>query len=300
MDTSAIPEKLIRSRAQTGFRSNLLLLSPTFILFFIVFMIPIIILLISSFHVNDMSKTLWEKSYTFDNYVRFFQEPYFIQSILKTVWYAVIIIPISIVVGYIVAYFIFISKGFLKITLITLVLTPSFSGVLLQSLGLYIIFSRFGPVNALLLKLGILDVPHNFLGTGFAVVLALVHGFLPFMVLTILNSLRTIPTNIIEASKSLGANSIITFLKVTLPLTKGGILAGSVLVFGGVIGSFSTLVVIGQSKVQLVGLVIYQQAMKILDWPFASVISVFLVIVLILGVMALTMIAKMFRGGQHA
>lgn len=293
-------DQLARARTKASFKSNLLLLSPSFVLFFIIFVVPIVILMISSFHVNDMGKSLWERSYTFDNYLRFFQETYFINSIMKTVMYAIIVIPISIVIGYVVAYYIFISKGFMKTALITLVLTPSFSGVLLQSLGLFIIFSRFGPINALLLKLGILEVPYNFLGTGFAVVIALVHGFMPFMVLTILNSLRSIPPNVIEASQSLGANPITTFLRVTLPLTKGGMLAGSVLVFGGVIGSFTTLVIIGQSKVQLIGLVIYQQAMKILDWPFASVISIFLVIVLGLGVLALSMLGKLFRGNQHA
>lgn len=286
--------------AKQQFKSNLLLLSPTFLLFVVIFCIPFMILLVSSFQVNEIEKSLWDKTFTFENYARFLQEPYFIKSILSTFGMALIVVSISIVIGYIVAYIIFQSQNFMKTALITLVLTPSFSGVLLQSLGLYIIFARYGPVNAILISLGILETPVNFLGTYMAVVISLVHGFLPFMVLAILNSLRSIPPNVLEASKSLGANSWTTLLKVTLPLTSGGMLAGSILVFGGVVGSFTTLVIIGSSKIQLVGLVIYQQALRIFDWSFASVISVVLILILVLLTVFYSLFQKMLGGGKHA
>lgn len=286
--------------AKQQLKSNLLLLSPAFLLYVVIFFIPFIILLVSSFQVNEIEKSLWEKTFTLENYAKFLQEPYFIKSILSTFWMALIVVAISIVVGYIVAYIIFQSQNFMKTALITLVLTPSFSGVLLQSLGLYIIFARYGPINAILINLGILEAPVNFLGTYMAVVISLVHGFLPFMVLAILNSLRSIPPNVLEASKSLGANSWTTLMKVTLPLTRGGIMAGSILVFGGVVGSFTTLVIIGSSKIQLVGLVIYQQALRIFDWSFASVISVVLILILVLLTVFYSLFQKMLGGGKHA
>ncbi|WP_309120739.1 ABC transporter permease [Paenibacillus sp.] len=300
MEVPIARHSMTKRLARRQFKSNLLLLSPALVLFVAIFFIPILILLTTSFQVNEIEKSIWEKSFTFDNYVRFFTEPYFVKSILRTIWTGIVVVPITIAIGYLVAHIIYRSKSGMKTGLITLVLTPSFSGVLLQSLGLYIIFARYGPVNAILLDLGWLDAPINFLGTFGAVVVSLVHGFLPFMVLAILNSLRSIPANVLEASRSLGADSWTTFVKVTLPLTRGGIMAGSVLVFGGVIGSFSTLVIIGQSKVQLIGLVIYQQALRIFDWSFASVISVALILILASLVLFFALFMKVMGGRKHA
>lgn len=288
-----MPQVTVQSRKQSAagrrqLGSSLALLSPALLVYGIVFLIPAVLLAAISFQANQPEKSLWERDYTLDNYGRFLSDPFFIKVIGQTLLIGVIVVLVSLVIGYLLAYHIYKARSFVKTTLITVVLTPLFSGALLQSLGWYLMFARYGPINVLLRDTGILEQPYNFLGTQGAVIVALVHGFLPFMVLSILNSLRTIPVNVLDAASSLGASSWISFIRVTVPLTKGGMMAGSALVFGGTIGSFATPGIIGQGKIQLLAQIIYQQAIQIFDWPFAAVISIALLFILMVAMILLT------------
>jgi putative spermidine/putrescine transport system permease protein len=284
-------------RTENGQRwSNLALLSPALLVYWIVFLIPAVLLLINSIQANQPERKMWERDLSLGSFSRFFTDPYFIKVIGITLLMGVVVVAISLVVGYLLAYHIYKARSFVKTSLITVVLTPLFSGALLQSLGWYLMFARYGPINALLRDAGLLTQPHNFLGTYGAVVIALVHGFLPFMVLSIVNSLRSIPPNLLDAASSLGASPFRAFLRVTLPLSKGGMMAGSALVFGGTIGSFATPGIVGQGKIQLLAQIIYQQAIQVFDWSFASVISIMLLIVLIAVTMLLTRPVKKAGG----
>lgn len=281
-----------KAAARRQLWSYMALLSPAMLIYWLVFLIPAIVLLINSIQVNQPEKSMWERELTLTNFTRFVSDPYFIKVIGITLLMGVVVVLVSLVIGYVLAYHIYKAKSFVKTSLITIVLTPLFSGALLQSLGWYLMFARYGPINVFLKDIGLIDQPYNFLGTYTAVVIALVHGFLPFMVLSIVNSLRSIPANVLDAASSLGANSWIAFLRVTLPLSKGGMMAGSALVFGGTIGSFATPGIIGQGKVQMLAQIIYQQAIQIFDWSFASVISIALLLVLLVVTMTLTRSVK--------
>ncbi|XID91217.1 ABC transporter permease [Paenibacillaceae bacterium WGS1546] len=288
MREANVKSRQVRAAGRGRYWSNAILLSPALIVYWLVFLLPAIVLLINSVQANQPERSIWERDLSLGAFSRFFSDPYFIQVIGRTVLIGVVVVLLSLVVGYLLAYHIYKAKTFVKTTLITVVLTPLFSGALLQSLGWYLMFARYGPLNAALMKTGLLSQPYNFLGTYGAVVVALVHGFLPFMVLSIVNSLRTIPANVLDAASSLGAGKFTSFLRVTLPLSKGGMLAGSALVFGGTIGSFATPGIVGQGKIQLLAQIIYQQAIQVFDWPFASVISIALLLVLIAAFVLLT------------
>lgn len=278
------------------FWTKVVLLSPALLIYWIVFLVPAVLLLMNSFQANEPEKGIWERGLSLDSYSRFFSDPYFIKVIGTTLLVGLIVVCISLIIGYLLAYHIYKANSFAKTGWITIVLTPLFSGALLQSLGWYLMFARYGPINAWLMKMGLLSQPYNFLGTYGAVIIALVHGFLPFMVLSIVNSLRTIPTSVLNAASSLGASPFMTFVRVTLPLTKGGMMAGSALVFGGTIGSFATPGIVGQGKIQLLAQIIYQQAILIFDWSFASVISIALLIVLVVFTILFTFLGK--RNGR--
>jgi putative spermidine/putrescine transport system permease protein len=280
------PKKSVLGRKQLW--SNLALLSPALVVYWLVFLIPAIVLLINSFQANQPERRMWERELSLDSFSRFFTDPYFIKVIGITLLIGIAVVVISLVIGYLLAYHIYKAKSFVKTSLITVVLTPLFSGALLQSLGWYLMFARYGPINVFLREVGLLSQPYNFLGTYSAVIIALVHGFLPLMVLSIVNSLRSIPANVLDAASSLGANSFTTFLRVTLPLTKGGMMAGCALVFGGTIGSFATPSIIGQGKIQMLAQIVYQQAIQVFDWSFASVISIALLLVLLVVILLLT------------
>lgn len=284
--------------ARRQFWSNIVLLSPAFLVYGFILFIPFLLLLNNSFQVNDMAKSFWEKGYTLNNYARFFADTYFLEVIGRTLYMGVLVVVATLFVGYLIAYHIYKAKSYMKTIWITLLLTPSFTGALIQSFGMYLLLSKYGPINALLLKVGLISQPYVFLGTNAAIFVSLVHAFVPFMALPIVNSLRSIPENVLDASRSLGANRFTTFLRVILPLTRGGMLAGSVLVFGGTVGSFATPAIIGQGKIRLLGQTVYTQAVEIFDWPLASVISV--VLLLILAAIAATLIVIVRLTGRQA
>lgn len=276
-----------------------MLLSPALAVYGIIFLLPALLLVVISFQVNAPELYIWERVYSLENYRRFYTDPFFLKVIGKTLAYCIVVVLATLVVGYLLAWYIYKAQSFAKTTLITLVLTPLFSGALLQSLGWYLLLARYGPINAGLRAIGWLDKPFNFLGTDAAVMIALVHAFLPFMVLSILNSLRTIPANLPDAAASLGASSWSAFIRVTMPLTKGGMIAGSGLVFGLTLGSFATPGIVGQGKIQLLAQIIYQQAIQVFNWPFAAVIS--LNLLAILGVISalLTLLTRRTGGAAR-
>jgi ABC-type spermidine/putrescine transport system, permease component I len=279
--------------------SRIALLSPAMLVYWAVFLVPAVVLMINSIQANQPERDMWERDLSLASYARFLTDPYFIRVVATTLLVAAITVGISLFVGYLLAYHIYKAKSFVKTSLITVVLTPLFSGALLQSLGWYLMFARYGPINVVLRDAGLLSQPHNFLGTYGAVIVALVHGFLPFMVLCIVNSLRTIPQNVLDAAASLGAGSFTTFVRVMLPLTKGGMMAGSALVFGGTLGSFATPGIVGQGKIQLLAQIIYQQAIQIFDWSFASVISIAMLAVLAAATMLLNRSAGILGRGRR-
>jgi len=280
MNPGIAAAKTVKKRAEQGAPSRAALLAPAFILYGFVFLLPFLLLAAGSLQVNEPQSYVWERSFTPAGYARLFGDAHTIAAIMRTLIMGVIVVAVSIVVGYLLAWHIYRANSFAKTTLITAVLTPLFSGALLQSLGWYLMFARYGPINRALMDTGLLSGPLNILGTRTAIVIALVHAFLPFMVLSIVNSLRSMPENLLHAAQSLGASNWTAFVKVTLPLTKGGIFTGSALVFGGVVGSFATPGIIGQGKIQLMAQIVYQQAVQVFDWSYASVISVALLALL--------------------
>jgi len=289
--------KTVKKTAEQGALSQAALLAPAFILYGFVFMLPFLLLAAGSLQVNAPESSVWERSFTLAGYARLFGDAHTIGAIFRTLIMGVVVVAASIAVGYLLAWHIYRSRSFAKTTLITVVLTPLFSGALLQSLGWYLIFARYGPINRVLMDAGLLDGPLNILGTRTAIAVALVHAFLPFMVLSILNSLRSIPENLLHAAQSLGASNWTAFVKVTLPLTRGGIFTGSALVFGGVVGSFATPGIIGQGKIQLMAQIVYQQAVQVFDWAYASVISIALLA--LLAVLSYIAVLIMNRPGRR-
>jgi putative spermidine/putrescine transport system permease protein len=120
----------------------------------------------------------------------------------------------------------------------------------------------------------------------FGVTLALVHVFLPFMVLSLTGVLKRIEPQLIEASQTLGASPRRAFFEVTLPLSLPGILAGSLLVFSLAISSFVVPILVGGFKVHVLPMVVYEQVLSVFDWPFgaANAFVLLVISVVLIGV----------------
>jgi spermidine/putrescine transport system permease protein len=149
-----------------------------------------------------------------------------------------------------------------------------------------IILGREGLLNGLLLRLGLISAPVALLGTPGSVILGLVYFYLPFMVLPIYGSLEKIPRAYIEAAHDLGAGPLTAFLKVTLPLSLPGVLAGSIMTSIPCMGDFLSADFLGNPRTYLVGNLIQNQFLMAQDWQFGSALTSLLILFLIFGLYA--------------
>ncbi len=131
-----------------------------------------------------------------------------------------------------------------------------------------------GVVNTLLQSLNLINQPLDLLFNSFAVSIGLVYGYLPFMVLPLYATLEKFDFSLIEASHDLGANDLKTLIRVVLPLTFRGIIAGSLLVFIPAVGEFITPDILGGAKSIMIGNLVQNQFLGARNWPFGSVLSI--------------------------
>jgi spermidine/putrescine transport system permease protein len=135
-------------------------------------------------------------------------------------------------------------------------------------------------INGTFVKLGVISAPLPLLYNEFSVILGLVYSYTPFVILAIFSSLQRLDPSYAEASRDLGAGSIATFVRITLPLTLPGVASGAVFFFVLSIGNFITPDLLGGGKFQMIGNLIYDQFLSARDWPFGSALSAALIAVM--------------------
>ena len=152
-----------------------------------------------------------------------------------------------------------------------------------------------GVLNNTLLWLGIIDTPIRILNTEVAVIIGLVYILLPFMILPLYSSIEKLDYRLLEAAKDLGANAFQRFIKIILPLTMPGIIAGCLLVLLPAMGMFYVADLLGGAKVLLVGNVIKSEFLISRNWPFGSSISIALTILMALLLFVYYRAGKLFN-----
>lgn len=268
------------------------LLIPLILVFLVLFIIPFFVLVYYSFLTYRSGQVVPSTPYTLSAYGKFFADSFYPRVVLRTIGISFLTAALCSVFGYPVAYYISKSRGYKKTILLVIVILPLVAGVMTQTLGLYGMLTSYGPVNNALLYMGIIEEPIEFLGRPSGVVIGLTQGFLPYAILPIMTSIQAIPDNVMEAADNLGANGVQRFLRVTLPLSKTGIISGFVLVFGCCLNSYTTPLLLGRGKVSVIGTTIYQQSMQLYNWPFASAIAVILIALVLIVFALTTMIPK--------
>jgi spermidine/putrescine transport system permease protein len=169
--------------------------------------------------------------------------------------------------------------------LLLLVVIPFWTNFLVRTYAWMVILRTEGLVNTALQSWQIIDAPLELLFTPFSVGLGLVYGYLPFMILPLYATIERLDRHLVEAAQDLGANDIFTFIRVILPLTTRGIIAGSLLVFIPAVGAFITPDILGGAKTLMIGNLIENQFLKVRNWPFGSALSMLLIAVILIPVM---------------
>lgn len=179
-----------------------------------------------------------------------------------------------LLIGYPLAWSIVHASPTMRSILLMLVILPSWTSFLIRVYAWMGLLSDNGFINQILLSLHIIDEPIVMLHTPFAIYVGIVYAYLPFMIMPLYTAISRVDYTYIEASMDLGARPLTTFFKVLLPLTKNGIIAGSMLVFIPAIGEFVIPELLGGPDTVLIGQLLWQDFFNNRDWPLASTLAV--------------------------
>jgi putative spermidine/putrescine transport system permease protein len=263
-----------------------LLMSPSLLLLLFAFVAPLVILLAYSFYESRPGGVMIP-AFTLGQYTRFLGDPFYLYVLWRTVLLGLWVTAWCIVLGYPLAYTLARTRSrHLRGILVTLLLVPLMTSVVVRSYGWMILLANNGLVNKTLLVLGVTRGPVQLLFNTTGVVIALVAILLPYMILTLMPVIQNIPPALEEASQSLGASPWRMFRDVVIPLSLPGVGAGSILVFVLTIAAYATPRLVGGSRLLVMPIFVYDQTMALLNWPFASATS-FVLLALVLGLMAL-------------
>jgi len=258
-----------------------ILLAPGLLIFILVFVLPVGRLALHSFQENSPDGGVGQ-AFVLDHYVKFFTDPYYLQILGRTLVIALIVSVICLVMGYCLAYGAARAKEGRKMIMLMLVALPLLTSATVRNFGWIIILGRKGLLNQMLLGAGIIQEPLSLLYTPTGVIIALVHVLLPYMVLVLYSVLEGLDRNLESAAANLGASKPKVFMLITLPLSMPGIIAGTLLVFSITLSFFVTPSLIGGPKVQLMATEIYNQTINLLNWPYASALSVILLVTVLI------------------
>lgn len=254
-----------------------LLLAPLmgWLLMFVV--APTLLLVVISFCERDFIGRIVYR-FTWANYARAF-DPLYLMILLRSVGYAALTTAVCLVMGYPVAYFMARCGPRARAYLLVLVMIPFWTSFLIRTYAWIIILAHDGLLNGLLVSARLLAEPVDLLYTPGAVLLGLIHNYLPFMVLPIYGSVEKLDRSLVEAAYDLGARPWRAFRNVTLPLTLPGIVGGAALVFIPAVAMFAIVTLMGGGATELIGNTIQKQFTTGRNQPFGAALGTLLLLI---------------------
>jgi spermidine/putrescine transport system permease protein len=217
-----------------------------------------------------------------ENYKTLFAKPVYLEVLLRTMRIAASVTFCSLLLGYPLAYYLSFHSGARKELLYQLVIVPLWVSYLVRGYAWKTILGSEGVLNGFLQYLHLTHEPVSFLlYSPFAVVLMLTHIYTPFVFLPIYAALEHIPRPLVEASQDLGASSTQTFLRVILPLSLPGLIAGATFAFVLSLGDFLAPLLVGGASGTMIANVVQSLFGAAYDWPLGAAISVCILIVVI-------------------
>jgi spermidine/putrescine transport system permease protein len=226
-----------------------------------------------------------EQPWTVEGYQRLI-DPLYLKILLRSFVMALAATLLCVLLAFPVALFISQSPK-RKNFYLQLVMLPFWTSFLVRTYAWLFLLRDTGLVNIVLMKLGVIHEPLSLLYNDGTVLLGLVYGYLPFMVLPIYATLERLDPALIEAAADLGARPLATVFRVIVPLSRPGLVAGSVLVFIPCLGAYLTPDLLGGGRTVLVGNLVQNQFTNARDWPFGSAVSMLLMLLVVLLVWGL-------------
>lgn len=263
------------------FRANtlpaLITVGPVTLIMVLLIAVPLIYVAVMSFCSIDEFYNVTFK-FTLQNYVRLANTDY-LKIYAQSIAIALITTIICILVGYPFSYIIARTKSRKKKILYMLVIIPFWTNSLIRIYGWRNFLGSSGLLNGLLMKIGLVSQPVDFLYKQGTTILGMVYCLIPFMILPLYTAIEKLDDSLLEASSDLGARPVSTFFEVILPLTSSGIFSGSLMVFIPCLGYFFVSDILGGGNSDVIGNLIERQFQSGNNWPLGAALSIILIVV---------------------
>ncbi|WP_309674367.1 ABC transporter permease subunit [Pseudomonas sp.] len=272
-----------------------LVIGVPFIWLFLFFMLPFFIVLKISFAEADVAIPPYTEIYSYldqkvqvllnlGNYAMLAGDELYIAAYLGSLKMALISTVLCLLIGYPMAYAIASARKEMQTVLVLLIMMPTWTAILIRVYAWMGILSNNGLLNGFLMTMGWIDEPLQILNTNLAVYIGVVYSYLPFMILPLYANLVKHDNSLLEAASDLGSSTFNSFWKITIPLSKNGIVAGCMLVFIPVVGEFVIPELLGGPETLMIGKVLWQEFFNNRDWPVASALAVVMLLILIVPI----------------
>ena len=275
------------------------LLAPALLLFVLFFVMPFGVMTAMSFYSgnpvtnpNAFLTTRHYERFIFDN------AGIYHDSLLSTLRIGLVTTVVALLIGYPLAHWMARMQSRLGHALVLMaVIAPMLTSVVVRTFAWMTILQDKGVINTLLMQWGVIGKPLPLMYNEFGTVVALVHIYVPFMVLTLTGVIGRIDERLEQAARSLGAGRMRAFVEVTLPLSLPGILSGSILVFVLCVSALVTPRLLGGPTYKVMSTMIYEQFLQLLNWPLGAALSFVLMAVSVAMIAASSALARRAGAG---
>jgi putrescine transport system permease protein len=219
------------------------------------------------------------------SYSFLFHEPLYVDSYIYSLKVAGVSTLLCLCLGYPMAYAIARSSPTVRNISLMLVILPFWTSFLLRVYAWIGLMKTDGVINNVLMSLGLIDQPLTMMYTSFAVYIGIIYSYLPFMILPLYSNLEKHDLTLLEAASDLGAGPVKAFLRITLPLSFPGIMAGSLLVFIPAVGEYVIPYLLGSKDETMIATLLWTEFYNNRNWPNASAVAIAMLLLLVLPIM---------------
>jgi putrescine transport system permease protein len=267
--------------------SRRLIIAVPYLWLFVFFALPFIIILKISLADPIMAQPPFSQTASLDNFLFLFSDKLYAITYMRSILIAASATILCLLLGFPMAYGIARSRPEVRSFLLLLIVLPFWISFLLRVYAWMGLMNNYGVINNLLMWLGVVDQPVQIMYTDLAIFIGLTYSYLPFMILPLYATLERMDLDLVDAALDLGATRTAAFWDVTWPLSRAGVIAGSLLVFIPSMGEYVIPYLLGGPETMLIGRVLFDEFFVNRDWPLASAVAVMLLLILVVPIVVL-------------
>ena len=257
------------------------------------FLMPLCIVIRNSVYSDDPNGFL-VADFTAANYLKVMTDAYYLRVFGNTLLIATLVTCSSLVIAYPFAQYLLSVSVRARRLLLWCVYIPLYVSIIMRAFGWTIILADSGIINTVLLACGIIGHPVRMLFEVDGMALSMLHRYLPLMIIPLLSALQKVEPGLLRASESLGASRWLTWRRVTLPISLPGMVAGTQLVFAGIMSDYALPSLLGSTKFQLMAPAIYYEAVTNSSWALGGAMATLLLAVVALFLVVMNLTLKRF------